>query len=139
MADVKGGAFALSGVVLRVGDRTADTDSIDSDRFSLRPADVLHVYAPGTPLSYSVEVYNPGRTVQIATSLWRGTERLTSLPPETLTPPTDSRPFVAAGGLTLANDLQSGTYVLQITATSDDPQHAKSVRRAVQRLSFEVK
>jgi hypothetical protein len=136
--DVKGGVFALSGVVLRTGERTA-APPIDSDRFSVRPADVLRVYPPGTPLWYSYEIYNPGRAVQTATSLWRGTERLTSLPPETLMPPTDGRPFVAIGGITLANDLPAGTYMLQISATSDDPKHAKSARGAVQRLSFEVK
>ncbi len=37
------------------------------------------------------------------------------------------------------DDLPSGTYVLQIAATSDDPKHAKRASGAVQRLSFEVK
>lgn len=137
--DVKGGAFALSGVVLRAGERTAASDPIDSDRFSVRPVDVLRFYPPGTPLWYSYEIYNAGRTVQTVTSLWRGTERVTTFPPETLAAPTDGRPFVAVGSLTLANDQAAGAYVLQIAATSDDPKHAKSTRGAVQRLSFEVK
>ena len=62
------------------------------------------------------------------TSLWRGTDRLTSLPPDTLVPPADGGPFAAAGSLTLADDLPAGTYVLQIAATSDDPKHAKRAR-----------
>ena len=73
------------------------------------------------------------------TSLWRGTDRLTSLPPDTLVPPADGGPFATAGGLNLADDLPAGTYVLQIAATSDDPKHAKRARGAVQRRSFDVK
>jgi VWFA-related protein len=138
VADVTGGAFALSGLVLRAGERTAASESIDSDRFSVRPADGLRVYAPGTQLSYSYEIYNAGTAVQAVTSLWRGTDRLTSLPPDTLVPPADGGPFATAGGLKLADDLPAGTYVLQIAATSDDPKHAKRARAAVQRLSFDV-
>ena len=137
--DVTGGAFALSGLVLRAGERTASSESIDSDRFSVRPADALRVYAPGTQLSYSYEIYNAGTAVQAVTSLWRGTGRLTSLPPDTLVPPADGGLFATAGGLELADDLPAGTYVLQIAATSDDPKHAKRARGAVQRLSFDVK
>jgi len=137
--DVTGGAFALSGLVLRAGERTAASESLDSDRFSVRPADALRVYAPGTHLSYSYEIYNAGTAVQAVTSLWRGTDRLTSLPPDTLVPPADGGPFATAGGLKLADDLPAGTYVLQIAATSDDPKHAKRARGAVQRRSFDVR
>ena len=139
MPDVIGGAFALSGLVLRAGERTAAGESIDSDRFSVRPSDALRVYSPGTPLSYSYEIYNTGTTVQAVTSLWRGTEHLSSLPPETLVPPADGGRFAKASGLTLADDLPAVTYVLQIAATSDDPKHPKRARAAVQRLSFDVK
>ena len=52
--DVKGGAFALSGLVLRAGERTTPGESIDSDRFSVPPSDALRVYAPGTQLSVLV-------------------------------------------------------------------------------------
>lgn len=64
--DVTGGAFALSGLVLRAGEPTSASESIDSDRFSVRPVDALRVYAPGTQLSYSYEIYNAGRAVQAA-------------------------------------------------------------------------
>jgi hypothetical protein len=135
--DVTGGAFALSGLVLRSG--LAAGESIDSDRFSVQPADALRIYAAGTELSYSYEIYNAGRPVHVLTSLWRGADRLISLPPETLVPPADGGPLAAAGGLTLAGDLPAGTYVLQIVATSDDPRNAKKARGAVQRLSFDIK
>ena len=137
--DVTGGALALSGLVLRAGDRTAATEPIDSDRFSVPPADARRVYAPGMQLSYSYEIYNAGAAVQVATSLWHGTDRVITLPPETLVRPADASPFVAGGGLTLAGDLPAGTYVLQISLTSTDPKHAKKVRGAVQRVSFDVK
>ena len=137
--DVPGGAFALSGLVLRAGERTGLNESIDSDRFSVRPADALRVYAPGTRLSYSYEIYNAGTAVQALTSLWRGTEKLTSLPSDTLVPPADGGLFATAGGLTLADDLPAGTYVLQVAATSDDPKDAKRPRAALQRLSFDIK
>jgi hypothetical protein len=77
--------------------------------------------------------------VQAVTSLWRGTDRLTSLPADTLVPPSDGGPLATGGALKLADDLPAGTYVLQIAATSDDPKHAKRARGAVQRLSFDVK
>ncbi|MDP9224973.1 MAG: VWA domain-containing protein [Actinomycetota bacterium] len=137
--DVTGGVFALSGLVLRAGEQTVARESIDSDRFSLPPADALRVYAPGTQLSYAYEVYNAGRSVQTVASLWRGTDRLTSQPPDTLVPPARGGHVVAAGRLKLADDLPAGTYVLQIAATSDDPKQAKKTRTAVQRISFDVK
>jgi hypothetical protein len=60
------------------------------------------------------------------------------LPPETLTAPA-GEPFAATGGLTLAEDLPAGAYILQVVATSADPKNAKRARRAVQQLSFDIK
>ena len=137
--DVAGGAFALSGLVVRAGDRATPTESIDSDRFSVRPADALRVYAAGTPLSYSYEIYNAGTRVQAVASLWRGTDKLSSLPPDILSPPSGGGPFAAAGSLKLPGDLSTGSYVLQIAATSDDPKRGRNARGAVQRLPFEVR
>ena len=136
--DAAGGALALSGLVLRAGQRTAASESIDNDRFSVPPADALRVYAPGTPLSYSYEIYNAAATVQAVASLWRGTDRLTTLPADTLTPPADGGRFAVTGRLDLAGDLPAGTYMLHIAA-SEDSKRAKRTRRAVQRLSFEVR
>jgi VWFA-related protein len=137
--DVAAGALALSGLVLRAGERRASNESIESDRFSLAPAEALRVYAPGTQLWYSYEIYNAGAAVQTVTSLWRGSAQVTSMPPERLVPPADDRPLAAAGSLRLDGQLAPGTYVLQIAATADDPAEAKRGRAAVQRLSFDVK
>lgn len=139
--DVAGGAFALSGLVLRAGAGQGLTagESIDSDRFSVRPADALGIYAPGTRLSYSYEIYNAGTAVRAVASLWRGPDRVTTLPPDTLVPPADRRPFTTTGGLELADSLPAGTYVLQIAATTDKPRDPRTARGAVQRLSFDVK
>jgi len=136
--DVKGGAFALSGVVLRGGLPAAASESIDSDRFTVRPAEARRVYPSGVELSYAYEIYNAGPAVQAVTSLWRGTEPLVSRPPVTLTPPPDGA-FAATGSLELAGDLPPGPYVLQISARSEDPKDAKKARLAVQRIPFEVK
>jgi hypothetical protein len=137
--DVAGGAFALSGLVLRADQRSAPSASLDSDRFSLPPADALRVYAPGTALEYSYEIYNAGKAVEVVATLWRGEKQLATLPPDALVPPPDGSPLSAAGRLSLAKDLPAGIYLLQISATSTDPKHAKKVRRAVQWLSFDVK
>jgi VWFA-related protein len=137
--DVTGGAFALSGLVLRTDERMSASDSLGSDQFAVRPADALRVYAPGTQLLYSYEIYNAGMSVQVLASLWRGTERITSLPLDTLAPPADGGLFSAAGSLKLADDLVAGTYVLQIVATSDDPKNVKKARRAIQRVTFDIR
>lgn len=137
--DVTGGAFALSGLVLGAGQRTASTGSLDSDRFSVPPTDARRVHAPGTPLAYSYEIYNAGKKVEVVATLWRGEDRLATLPPETLVPLSDGRPLSAGGRLRLADDLPAGPYLLQIAATSDDPKHAKRTRAAVQQLSFDIK
>jgi len=137
--DVPGGAFALSGLVLRAAERAASTESLDSDRFSLPPVDAFRVHAAGTALAYSYEVYNAGAAVEAVATLWRGEERVASLPPEPLAPPRDGRPLSAVGRLKLADDLAAGAYVLQIAATSTDSTPKKKTRAAVQRLSFDVK
>jgi VWFA-related protein len=137
--DVAGGAFALSGLMLRAGQPTASGESLDSDRFSVGPADALRVYAPGTRLSYSYEIYNARTTVQSVASVWRGTDKVTSLPPDTLVPTTEGEPLIAAGSVELPADLPADTYVLQIAATTNDPKQAKKLLGAVQRLSFDVK
>jgi VWFA-related protein len=137
--DVTGGAFALSGLVLSAGNYTGATEPLDSDRFTVGATDALQVYAPGTSLSYSCEIYNAGTKVQAVTSLMRGPETIFALPPGTLQVPPGSGLFSASGGLKLPADLPAGTYVLQITATTDDATQAKKTRAAVQSLSFDVR
>ena len=96
------------------------------------------MYAPGTQLSYSYEIYNAEAAVQSVTSLWRHTERILTLAPETLGRPANG-PFVGAGHLALADDLAAGTYVLQVAVTAGDTPPSRKTRASVQRLSFDVR
>ena len=100
-------------------------ESIDSDRFSVPPADALRVYAPGTQLSYSYEIYNAGAAVQAVASLWRGDREGHLAAARHPGAAGRWRPLCPPVGLKLADDLPAGTYVLQIAATSDDPKPAK--------------
>jgi VWFA-related protein len=137
--NVTGGDFALSGLVLRAPQRAASAQSLDGDGFSIPPVDALRVYAPGTPLVYSFEVYNAGKKVGLVATLWRGEEKLATLPAERLAPHPNGSALSASGRLTLPKNLQAGTHVLQVAATSDDPNQPKKDRSAVQRISFDVK
>lgn len=138
--DVRGGVFALSGLVLRADDSAAASESIDSDRFSLRAADALRVYAPGTQLKYSCEVYNASSPVQLTLSVWRGTERVLTNPAGTVTPPPGKSIALPAGGaFTLGDALPAGRYVVQLAADTTDATRRGRIRRAVQQSDFEVK
>ena len=141
MSDVRGGAFALSGILLRPNDSTTGTTSqgaSDADQLALTSAQALRVFRPGTRLSYTYEIYNAA-TVQAATSLWRGTERVFAAEPETLERPAGAASrFAAAGGLKLGDELPPGSYVLQIAATAKDPKRQGRAAMAVQRIAFDV-
>ncbi len=138
--DVTGGAFALSGLVLRADDDNANGNAIDSDRFTLRPADGLRVYAPGTQLKYACEIYNASAPVQLVLSLWRGTERVLANPAVTLAQSGNkSAAFRAEGVFKVGNSLPPGRYALQLTAQTTDAGKRGRVRRAVQQMDFEVK
>lgn len=138
--DVPGGAFALSGLVLRGDDGTGTGAAIDSDRFLLGPADALRVYAPGTQLKYACEIYNARAPVQLVLSLWRGSERVLANPPVTLAPtPGTSAALAAEGVFKVEQTLPPGRYVLQLAAQTTDPGKRRRVRRAVQQMEFEVK
>ena len=141
MSDVRGGAFALSGILLRTNDLTTGTASPgarDADQLALTSGQALRVFRPGTRLSYTYEIYNAA-TVQAVTSLWRGTERVFSAAPETLVRPAGAvSRFAAAGGLKLGAELPPGSYVLQVAATARDPNRQGRATMAVQRIVFEV-
>ena len=140
VGDVPGGAFALSGIVLRREDDNAAASLKAADDITVTSAQALGVYAPGARLSYAYEIYNAATAIQAATSVWRGPERVLSAAPDTLVPPTDgARRFVAAGGMKLGDKLAPGNYVLQIAATTTDPRRRGGTRQAVQRLAFEVR
>jgi hypothetical protein len=136
--DMAGGAFALSGIVLRSDDRAAGASSVPED-VAITPAQALGVYRPGTRLSYAYEIYNADAPVQAATSVWRGTEKVMAVPPDTLVPPPGTaRRFAAAGGVKLGEKLPPGSYMLQIAATRSGP-GPKGSSTAVQRIAFEVR
>jgi hypothetical protein len=102
--DVTTGAFAMSGLVLRAADHIV-TESIDSEQFSLRPADALRVYTAGAQLSYSYEIYNPGKSVQVEASLWQGPEKVVSLPAEMI--------VGSAGKASFVNGLFSSSAIVR--------------------------
>jgi VWFA-related protein len=140
IGDIAGGAFALSGIVLRSDDgKIADPTKLPDD-ITLTPAQALSVYRPGTRLSYAYEIYNAATPIQAATSVWRGSQKILAVEPDTLVPPPDgARRFAAAGGVKLGEKLPPGGYVLQIAATKPDPQRKGKTSTAVQRIAFEVR
>ncbi len=140
VSDVAGGAFALSGIVLRSEDSRAAGQSNVPDDISVSPVQALGVYERGTRLSYAYEIYNAVTPVQAATTIWRGSERILAVPPDTLVPPPgNERRFAAAGGVRLGDKLPAGRYVLQIAATKADPQRKGRSSTAVQRVAFDVR
>lgn len=140
LRDIPGGAFALSGIVLRREDDKGGSSLTGGDDIRLTPAQALGVYAPGTRLSYAYEIYNAAASIEAATSVWRGTEKVLAAAPDTLAPPPDgARRFVAAGGMKLGESLAPGSYVLQIAATTADPRRKGRTSQAVQRIAFEVR
>ena len=140
VGDMEGGAFALSGIVLRSDDGTIPNASGGIDQIALTPAQALRVYRPGTRLSYAYEIYNAATPVQATTSLWRGTEKVFAAAPDTLVvPPGGDRRLTAAGGLGLGERLPPGSYILQISATTPDATRRGRSRTAVQRIGFDVR
>ena len=137
--DIPGGAFALSGIVLRREDDKGGSLT-GADDIRLTPAQALGVYSPGTRLSFAYEIYNAATPIEAATSVWRGAEKVLTAAPDTLAPPPDgARRFVATGGLKLGESLAPGSYVLQIAATTADPRRKGRTNQAVQRIGFEVR
>jgi VWFA-related protein len=136
--DIPGGAFALSGIVLRRDDGTDPTGSPEEPT-GVSPAQALRAYPAGARLSYVYEIYNAtGAAVRSATSVWRGAEKVLDAPAATLKPPAGAeRRFAAAGGIKLGEHLPPGEYVLQISAATLDPKG--TARAAVQRIDFEVR
>jgi hypothetical protein len=138
--DMAGGAFALSGIVLRSDDGTASGASGGPDPIALTAAQALREYRPGTGLSYAYEVYNATTAVQATTSIWRGTEKVFAVAPATLVPPSGGdRRFAVAGRLKLGEQLPPGSYVLQVATTTADPKRQGRSRTAMQRIGFDVR
>jgi hypothetical protein len=139
VADMAGGAFALSGIVLGSDDGSGPASG-GTGQITLTPAQALRAYGPGTRLSYAYEIYNASGPVLSTTSVWRGTEKVFAVAPDTLIPPSGSdRQFAAAGGVKLGERLPPGSYVLQVSATTSDPRRRDRSRTAVQRIDFDVR
>jgi VWFA-related protein len=137
LPDVAHGAFALSGIVLRRDDQSAA--QADADRVVISPSQAVRRYAPGTRLKYACEIYNAGAPVQLVLSVWRGNERVMSGAADTLTPPSGTaRWFAAGGGFQLGAGLAPGSYVLQLAAQTSEPGKPGHALRAVQHMDFEV-
>jgi VWFA-related protein len=138
VADVAHGAFALSGIVLHAQNGPSPGGAT-SEAVALSPSQALRIYSPGTDLSYAYEVYNASQQVYAAPSVWSGTEKIMSAPPDTLVAPPGVSRFAARGRLKLGEALGAGNYVLQVTAATSDPQRRGRLRTAIQRMTFEVR
>jgi VWFA-related protein len=142
LPDVPHGAFAISGIVLRSKEDLVTP--ADTDRMVVSPSQAIRVYKPGEQLRYACEIYNAGAPVQLALSVWRGSERVLAGRADTLTPPSAATPgkttsFAAGGAFKLGDALPPGHYVLQLAAQSGDPAKKGAVSRALQQMDFEVK
>jgi hypothetical protein len=137
VADMAGGTFALSGIVLK-SDEGSNPSAADNERLALSPEQAIRLYQSNARLSYAYEIYNASAAVQSTVSIWRGSERVFAAAPDTLVVPSGSALFAARGGLRLAG-LPSGSYTLQISATTRDPRRPTRNRVAVQRIDFDVR
>jgi hypothetical protein len=132
-----GGAFALSGIVLKTDDG-GSPGGADKEGPTMSPEQAIRLYQSNARLSYAYEIYTASAAVQSTVSIWRGSERVFAAAPDTLVVPSGSALFAARGGLRLAG-LPSGSYTLQISATTRDPRHPTRNRVAVQRIDFDVR
>jgi hypothetical protein len=139
MPDVAGGAFALSGIVLRREQGAVTRLSDGTTPALLSPDQAVRVYSPGAQLSYAYEIYNAVGPVQAALSIWRGNDKVLAVPPNTLVPPPGERVFAARGGVKLGEALAPGNYVLRIAATAPDPKREGRSNTAVRSIDFDVR
>jgi VWFA-related protein len=139
VADIVGGAFALSGIVLHPHDGPT-LDSAAAGQASVSPMQALRAYPPGTRLSYAYEIYNARGPVKSVATVWRGTDNVLTAPAVNLAPPAgNERRFAAAGGIKLGEQLPPGNYMLQIIATAPDPKREGRALTAAQRIAFDVR
>ena len=126
--------------MLHSDDAASSAESIAASGVSLTAAQGLRVYRRGTELSYAYEIYNAAARVQAATSIWRSSERVVTLPTDTLTSPAGSeRRFSAAGRLKLGEGLPPGSYTLQVSAATADPGERRRARTAFQQIHFDLR
>jgi hypothetical protein len=140
VANVPGGAFALSGFVLQSGENSGADSAGPTDAIAVPATEALRTYRPGAELTYAYEIYNAAGPVRVATDVWRGDEKVLAVPPAALVPPAgQERRFAAKGALKLGEALPPGTYVLQVRAVAADPGNRRRIRTALQRIDFDVR
>ncbi len=138
IADVPRGAFALSGIVLQSGEGAAQRAATAA--IGVVPEQALRAYATGTPLTYACDIYNAAERVEVAISVWRGAQRVASLPARTLLVPAGrGGRLTITGGFKLGESLPPGSYMLQVAAATADASRKDRVRTAVQRLHFDLR
>jgi VWFA-related protein len=138
VADMARGAFALSGIVLR-SDADKSPPAAGVDRLTVTPAQAVRIYPADARLSYACEIYNAFKTVRTAPSIWRGADQVFAAPADTLSvPERGTGRFGIAGELRIAG-LAPGSYVLQVSAVTEDPRRAGRSRTAIQRTTFDVR
>ena len=142
IGDIAGGEFALSGIVLRSDDgKSADPTNV-SDDITLTPAQALSVYRPGgTRLSYAYEIYNATTPIQAATSVWRGSQKILTVEPDTLVPPPDGARTLCRGRRRQARrgSCLQATTCCRLLRPGRTPERKGRTRTAVQRIGFEVR
>ena len=137
--DMAGGAFALSGIVLR-GDAGAPAGSGEADRdrthaCAIHPA--LSARHPTVLCLRDLQREHGGRGRREHPARDRKSVRDAA---DTLAlPPGNDRRFAAAGGLRLGEQLPPGSYALVVSATTPDPNRKGRSRTAVQQIGFDVR
>jgi hypothetical protein len=117
--DIRRGAFALSGIVLRSAEADGAPEAIAAGITAISPRQALATYRPGARLSYSYEIYNAAKEVRATTTVWRGPQTVATLPPETLAVPAGSEGrFAVSGQLKLGESLPPGSYALHVAAAT---------------------
>jgi VWFA-related protein len=134
--DVERGVFGLSGIIMGSSDAAALSSH---DGAIISASEALREYRAGSQVPYSFEIYNAGDRVMISTSLWRGAQKLATVPPTALTRPRTERHFTTSGQLKLGESLPPGGYTLQISAASEDSAAKRQARTASRRIDFEVR
>lgn len=136
--EMKKGTLTLSGVVLGEESQSALTPGDDTAAVARISGPALRVFAPGTRLVYTYEIYNAAVPVDTTVTVWRDGRPFFSAPPSTLTPSATPHPTKAAGGIRLGEKMPPGDYVFQVSALTKPPGRGKP-KTATRWTSFEVR
>ena len=123
--EVKKGGLALSGVVLGEESQAVATPGDEMATMARISSPALRVFAPGTRLVYTYEIYNASMPVDTTVTVWRNGRPYFSAPPATLTPLPKPQPTKAAGGIQLGGRMPPGDYVFQVSAVTQPTGRSK--------------